>query len=198
MTTKQAQKIREAAAGLLLEQRLRSLFIDVRKLQLPWPVLFSSYGDFCRETKMTIAQIDAGGRMPDGCAILHGHGGEERYIILYNEKQGSRRRNFTLAHEIGHICLGHKDDGEKWEAEANAFAAELLMPLALVREMERRVGRLPLPEELCTVFNLSIKAASLAVSHMGEGHAKESKYERHLVQRFGGLLPVQDGPMVDW
>ena len=44
------------------------------------------------------------------------------------------RENWDLAHELGHLVLGHHDDGiseadaDQHEAAANAFAADLLLP----------------------------------------------------------------------
>lgn len=44
------------------------------------------------------------------------------------------RENWSMAHELGHLVLGHHDEGlsadvsEKHEASANAFAADLLLP----------------------------------------------------------------------
>jgi Zn-dependent peptidase ImmA (M78 family) len=67
-----------------------------------------------------------------------------RKLILLNHNEPLVRQRFTLAHEIGHACL--HDDGEgavidlrssdmelgggknPKETEANAFAADLLMP----------------------------------------------------------------------
>ncbi|MGY3172093.1 hypothetical protein ACVWYU_001467 [Pseudomonas sp. TE12234] len=76
----------------------------------------------------------------DGITI--GIGGEARPKILINVTIPVTRRKFTLAHEIGHIVIPwhtgtivtHIDPGEvdfaymQMEAEANRFAAELLMP----------------------------------------------------------------------
>jgi Zn-dependent peptidase ImmA (M78 family) len=62
----------------------------------------------------------------------------EDYIVsLGCDKEGMNERDrFTLAHELGHLFLGHVDRHEtlyrrganKLEYEANEFAAELLMP----------------------------------------------------------------------
>ncbi len=47
------------------------------------------------------------------------------------------RQRFTIAHEIGHLLLGHTcselDIDKDAEAEANQFAAELLMPLVFLK-----------------------------------------------------------------
>jgi Zn-dependent peptidase ImmA (M78 family)/DNA-binding XRE family transcriptional regulator len=53
-------------------------------------------------------------------------------IIFVREGQPTDRRRFTLAHEIGHLML-HRVAGEKVEEQANAFAAELLMPATEAR-----------------------------------------------------------------
>lgn len=69
-------------------------------------------------------------------------------IIWVNKLEPEYRQRFTIAHEIGHILLGHegishrdtsytvyKDLIERMnEVSANAFAAELLMPEILLRE----------------------------------------------------------------
>ena len=59
--------------------------------------------------------------------------------ILLNSRIRRRRANFSLAHEMGHIFLGHgaampfRRAYERRDAEraANAFAAEITMPEAL-------------------------------------------------------------------
>lgn len=55
--------------------------------------------------------------------------------IGFNPDTSWVRRRFTIAHEIGHLLLGSTCDNldENAEAEANQFAAELLMPLAFLK-----------------------------------------------------------------
>lgn len=71
------------------------------------------------------------------------------YHILVNKSKitypfkasKDRRLNFTLAHEIGHICLGHKDIPdcckskeikEQEDLEADEFAGRVLMPISKI------------------------------------------------------------------
>ncbi len=76
-------------------------------------------------------------------------------IAVKSSMREASRKLFTVAHELGHLLLpGHDDYGicspgaiETWakdlktrEREANVFAAELLMPLTLVKRM---VGTMP-------------------------------------------------------
>lgn len=79
---------------------------------------------------------------------------QEGKPIIYVEKSHPQvRRRFTVAHEVGHLVLGHLSDGSGeliddaerlrsgvWNIEernANAYAAELLMPLDLLRQALR-------------------------------------------------------------
>ncbi len=75
----------------------------------------------------------------------------DRYLIDVNVAHSPRRKRFTLAHEISHFLL-HKDQigdgiednalyrsrlGGFMETQANAMAAELLMPAKLLRTLWR-------------------------------------------------------------
>lgn len=64
-------------------------------------------------------------------------------FIRYNKNHSVKRNRFTVAHEIGHLVLGHTASCESIsfdnqtnvnETEANQFAAELLMPLAVLKK----------------------------------------------------------------
>jgi len=75
-------------------------------------------------------------------------------VIVVQAKDPDRRQRFTIAHEIGHHCLKHQfepgalhidrgftisfrtrfADVDRREAEANEFAATLLMPARLLRK----------------------------------------------------------------
>ena len=101
-------------------------------------------------------------------------GGTSGYAIYVNEKHPEVRRRFTIAHEIGHFCL-HKDligDGivedalwradnlsNKIEAQANRFAANLLMPWHLI-ERANDNGVVDI-RDLARAFNVSKDAMSI-------------------------------------
>lgn len=84
--------------------------------------------------------------LPDevaGCCWLDG----PRALLWVNGDQALVRQRFTLAHELGHLRLGHRGElpvdlvetlantRDPREVQANAFAAELLAPRAGVKEM---------------------------------------------------------------
>jgi len=82
--------------------------------------------------------------MPDGYENVAGFHDEQKKTIYIAANDSPYRKLFTIAHELGHIFLGHpnysvlfritKKDGEygKEEQEANSFAAHLLMPSFMV------------------------------------------------------------------
>lgn len=66
-----------------------------------------------------------------------------RTEIHYNDNQSWHRRRFSIAHEIGHLLFNSTcaesdvssyDASSLSEQEANAFAAELLMPLEFLKK----------------------------------------------------------------
>ena len=103
-------------------------------------------------------------RVPEG--VVPG----ERGTVFLKTGEYTPRSRFTLAHEVGHFCLGHHNGGvvtdffrgrtdgytNANETEANEFAAELLMPRVMFTELW--VSGLPL-EELTVVFGVSLEAA---------------------------------------
>ncbi|WP_134385243.1 ImmA/IrrE family metallo-endopeptidase [Flavobacterium psychrophilum] len=112
-------------------------------------------------------------------------------IITYNKNNGTERKRFTIAHELGHFILHSKEQpifidktpsvmfrnnssstGEDFkEREANAFAASLLMPKKLIEE-----EILNAPNDfdkaisyLATTFKVSQQAMSFRLSNLGYG-----------------------------
>lgn len=98
-------------------------------------------------------------------------------IVIRKSIRESGRKTFTIAHEIGHFLLpGHdqtdlvctstdignwSDSAREIEREADEFAAELLLPGALV---QKTIGAarpsLPLIEKIAQRFHTSLSAAA--------------------------------------
>ena len=52
--------------------------------------------------------------------------------IFYNDTKDYRTIKFTLAHELGHIVLGHTEDNDISQKEASCFARNLLCPVPII------------------------------------------------------------------
>lgn len=100
------------------------------------------------------------------------------YVITINSERHPHHQRFTLAHELGHYALSH---GEKYdnqvvlnrdggsdpdEVAANAFAAELLMPKAIVKHLifEQKIFDL---QELARRFWVSESAMFYRLKNLG-------------------------------
>jgi Zn-dependent peptidase ImmA (M78 family)/transcriptional regulator with XRE-family HTH domain len=123
---------------------------------------------------------------PDGCSAIDPSSGCA-YVLINSDKPRTRRR-FTIAHELGHLALGHLKAGDmvldgnlggtsSQETEANAFAAGLLMPAAgvhgAVNRLKVRLGRSAGPLErvvwLAESFGVSEESAAYRLVNLGYG-----------------------------
>lgn len=100
------------------------------------------------------------------------------WLLLYNDLITSPGRvRFTMAHELGHYILHrrqhpircdeaamttHDHDGGSIEAEANAFAATLLMPLNDLRQQIREKVCFDQLGDLADRYGVSLTAATAA------------------------------------
>lgn len=124
-------------------------------------------------------------------------GENARVWINSNQNSYAPRRRFTLAHEIGHFCM-HRHGStttfvdtkssmnrtesywDKHEFEANNFAADLLMPAQLIRDVggqiianfqsQNPLDRMPLPifrDQLALRFQVSSMAMEYRLKNLG-------------------------------
>jgi len=107
--------------------------------------------------------------------------------IAVNEKHHLNRRRFTIAHELGHICLHVKGEDrifvdqrffrdtrsskgiDKEEIEANAFAASFLMPKKLLTKSVEQLKDLTEHEvfRLALLYQVSEQAMALRLVKLG-------------------------------
>ena len=104
------------------------------------------------------------------------------YEITCNADDHEVRRRFTVAHELGHVELGHLNGREKClrdtrdsyvlgtdkviEREANLFAAALLMPAQAVRAAVAEM-RNPNIERMARLFRVSKLAMGIRLKQLG-------------------------------
>lgn len=60
-------------------------------------------------------------------------------VMFINSEAPTDRKRLTLAHELGHLVLHASEVVEEMEDQANAFAAEFLMPLEVIRPQLRNL-----------------------------------------------------------
>ena len=162
--------IEEKAERLLIDANCFSAPIDVRK---------------CAEyLNVEIQDLDLDYDV-SGFVIIK----KDASTIGYNKANPPKRIRFTLAHELGHICLHSQDvplfidkiekfnrDGNSStgeilrEREANAFAAALLMPEKLVRDQVETVNTAEgnnYIADLASKFEVSDQAMTIRLTNLG-------------------------------
>lgn len=83
---------------------------------------------------------------------------QNKWIIFYNNLKDECTIRFTLAHELGHIVLEHKEDDYIAKREADCFARNVLCPVPL------RVGYgLITVDDYCECFNISEPMAAATI-----------------------------------
>jgi Zn-dependent peptidase ImmA (M78 family) len=102
-----------------------------------------------------------------------------RYLIIVNKLQNLGRKRFTIAHEIGHIILNHNLPNSfldsmigcnkkyllQYERQANVFAAELLMPKDIFKDMYFNRGIKDI-NKLTKTFSVSKQAIEIRIEEI--------------------------------
>jgi len=93
----------------------------------------------------------------DGCCII-----DKKHnvnIVLYDAfDKNLERKNWSIAHEVGHIYMGHTEDGKIEEIEAHYFASQLFMPEYTLFMMEKAFGTFN-ANDVMEIFGVSYQAA---------------------------------------
>lgn len=122
---------------------------------------------------------------------------DEKFYIIYNDEESVSRCRFTIAHELGHIFLGHlmtnktkyrtfaiQDDTE---SEANVFARDLLAPACVLHELN-----LLNADDIARVCNISLEAARYRSNRMQELEKRNAWYlhplERQVYEQFKNYI----------
>lgn len=117
------------------------------------------------------------------------------------------RQRFTVAHELGHILLGHVGEYElvnrephpgdnPIEQEANVFASRLLAPACVLRELEAWE-----PEAIAKLCAISYQSASFRAERMAKtrnrGMYLTSPLEREVHNQFDAFIKRQRAVLTD-
>ena len=140
------------------------------------------YGDLSNIINRSAWNIDANAEISG--LIGYDHQSEDYYVAI-SSKDSENRKRFTLAHELWHYFLHNKElqsepiietnlsylfrtteKGTELEREANAFAAEYLMPEAQVRKAYEQYKYISL---LASYFNVSELAMAFRLENLWIG-----------------------------
>ena len=187
MSKRQYETARDLAWRVLLECGIEELPVKPSIVCRKYGWVLSDYqsGAGC------IGALGLAGLMErtDGFCTVTAH----HTYIFFDSSLPSGRQRFTVAHEIGHLLLGHVGPGmatvenreptgseREEERQANQFAARLLAPACVLHE----IGALT-PEAIQRACGISRQAAQVRAERMKELESRNKYYAHPLERRVG-------------
>lgn len=143
--------------------------IDYNVKSLPVSVLSIAKSAGITVIKNSKARMNLLSPNESGISVLIG----KQWYIVYNDKSTRQRNRFTVAHELGHIFLGHELEKRNQmtqtfiksetnaEQEANIFASRLLAPACVLWSLGLRNS-----DEIASVCDISHTAAKFRAERM--------------------------------
>lgn len=177
------------ARQLRIAQSNSDLALDVRKMEFDLPIIIDTFQNYASITGIPLSKLFPCDGLKDGYTII----AKGVYVVLYDDRHtyGRERLNWTLAHEIGHIYLGHNQDGKNEEIEAHWFAAELLSPEPIIKEVAERLAEYGIPVkafDLAFMFSLSKEAALKRINSINRKCMWDSTYAEQLVEKYDDAI----------
>jgi len=184
MNYKIYQKARDAVWRILIDCGVDRLPVDLNHICRQLGVGVYRYKD--------IKGLPEAALQADGLLYFR----DDMPVILYNQDKPSVRIRFTIAHELGHLLLGHVAPGEQaivkreqWmtddpiETAANQFAIRLLAPACVLWGLGTDT-----PEQIACKCNISMQAARFRAKRMvilrQRGKFLSSQLERQVYDCF--------------
>lgn len=169
------EEIKSLVADIYYEYGITHLPVEPFRLAEKMQFVVHEYGDFDENEQNTICIVSK-----DGFSYLKKS--ELRWHIVYNFDALGERTEFTLAHEIGHIVLGHTEQSPEAEDEADAFAQQLLAPEAVSIHLD-----LQNIYQVCSAFTVSKQCAKACLAHLrvrkARGAIEYSESEKEILRQ---------------
>ena len=179
MNYRKYQNARDLAWRVLINEKVTALPVDVVAL--------------CHRLGIKVKYYQPEDDNDGYCTIFLG-----RPWIFVSQKCTTARQRFTVAHELGHILLGHVGKAKlvnrepsptdnPIEHDANVFASRLLAPACVLWAMEART-----PEQIAKLCRISYQAASFRAERMevlyGRDKFLTSPLERQVYAQFSEYI----------
>lgn len=187
---------RDAAWKTLIECGISSLPVRPSEICRHYNWVLADYIDGKRSIEL-LGLSELREKTDGFCAVTENH-----VYIFYDSSLTVGRQRFTVAHEIGHLILGHVGPGtatvenreptgaeREEELQANQFAARLLAPACVLHE----IGATE-PEEIQKMCGISKQAAKIRAERMQElerrGRYYTSNLECRVVRQFESYIAI--------
>lgn len=172
------QKSRDAAWQILIDCEVKELPVKIVKL--------------CRSLGIQVKYYESTDGNDGYCKMY-----PNKPFIFVNKTCSKERQRFTVAHELGHIILGHvgkyslvnrepSANDNPIESEANVFASRLLAPACVLHEIGVKN-----PRQISELCGISLQSAEI---RFGRFQELEKRNEKFLSERGKGcyyLSPLE-------
>ena len=174
------KNVRNAAWQCLVDNNITSLPVDLMKIANTAGI---------KVLKNSEASLLAGNE--SGICVYAG----DTWYVVYDDEATSGRRRMIIAHELGHIFLGHErgrleispTKAKRAEEEADAFAARLLAPSCVLWGLD-----IHLAEEIETLCNISKAESKKRAERMKILYNRQKfltdPLEQKLFEQFRGFI----------
>ena len=185
---------RDAAWNTLIRFRISSLPVRLSEICRCYRWVLTDYIDGSRSIDLLgLSELK---KTTDGFCTMTKH----HTYIFYDSSLPLARQRFTVAHEIGHLLLGHVGPGmatvenreptgseREEETMANQFAARLLAPACVLHEIGATTA-----EDIQRLCGISAQAARFRAGRMQElerrGKYYASPLERQVIKQFESYI----------
>ena len=169
---------RNLAWKVLIECDIREFSVNLAKIINHYGIYLIRYSESDYINRHSLPNEDGFSILIDG-----------KPIIYYNDQKPIYRARFTLAHEIGHILLGHLANGETLhrnteydvldvkEQQANVFARDILMPATVLHSLGIKSA-----EDIARICNVSMLSAEIRYKRLTELNER-NVFNRHPLER---------------
>ena len=181
------RKVRNASWQALIDNSIVSLPVDVVKIT--------------KQNGITLLMDSDAKELRDGEAGISIYDGSE-WFVIYDDSLPIGRIVFTIAHELGHIFLGHPliagyhiraKDGNtrpRTELEADSFATRLLTPACVLWGLNIKTAA-----DILRVCDVPNDIAKTRAARMGELYKREkfltSPLEAQVFEQFKAFIEQQ-------
>lgn len=159
------EKIKQTVVNVLQKTNLSSYPINCFELCYQLHIKIKKYSE--RQSHI----LELVSLSEDAFCCYKEKSGYSYWEIWYNDKKDINRIRFSIFHEIGHICLDHFNHEKLAEAEANFFAAYIiiLLPLLNILNITNNI-------QIAKIFLSSKECANNAINRLYKWLKHRGKY----------------------
>ena len=193
MDYKKYQQSRDVAWEILIDFKIESMPVKISKIVTKLGIRLYSYHN--ATDLISKMRLEKHAETCDGFTVRT----SKRYYIFYDDTCSPQRCRFTIAHELGHIMLGHlknqtytvknrepSDDDSPEEQQANVFASRILSPACVLWGLH-----VDSADEIAKLCDISIESAAWRYDRLKLLYEREEEFKKKYGKSCFLLSPLE-------